>query len=127
MTNAHNSEPVVPAKGRFASFTVWIENLPSDCDLIGLDVRVGGEPATPCYIGPPESDGLQQLNVLLREVPRTGVLRLEILWNGDPVCEPASLRVIPARPAGPACDVGHRWHQHAVRIEYFFRVREGDH
>ena len=69
MTNAHNSEPVVPARGRFASFTVWLENLPADCDLIGLDVRVGGEPATPCYIGPPESDGLQQLNVLLREVP----------------------------------------------------------
>ena len=29
VTNAHNSEPVVPAKGRFASFTIWIENLPS--------------------------------------------------------------------------------------------------
>ena len=101
VTNAHNSEPVVPAKGRFASFTVWIENLSSDCDLIGLDVRIGGEPATPCYIGPPESDGLQQLNVLLREVPRTGVLRLEILWNGDPVCEPASLRVIPPGPLVP--------------------------
>ena len=47
---------------------MWLEYLPADCDLIGLDVRVGGVHAMPCYIGPPEADGLQQLNVLLREV-----------------------------------------------------------
>jgi SAM-dependent methyltransferase len=101
ITNAHNSEPVVPERGRFASFTVWLETFPADCDLIGLDVRVGGAGATACYIGPPESDGLQQLNVMLREVPRTGILPLEILCNGERVCEPASLRVIPPGPLVP--------------------------
>jgi ubiquinone/menaquinone biosynthesis C-methylase UbiE len=101
ITNAHNSEPVVPMQGRFASFTVWLEQLPQDCDLIGLEVRVGGWRATPCYIGPPEADGLQQLNVLLGEVERTGVLPLEILWNGYPICEPAGVRVIPPGPLVP--------------------------
>ena len=101
ITNAHNSEPVVPARGRFASFTVWLENLPADCDLIGLQALVGGSPATPCYIGPPETDGLQQMNVLLGDVSQTGILPLEVLWNERPICEPASLRVIPPGPAVP--------------------------
>ena len=101
ITNAHNSEPVVPTRGRFASFTVWLEFLPQDCDLIGLEVLVGGAKSTPCYIGPPEADGLQQLNVLLGEVDRTGVLPLEILWNVLPICETAGVRVIPPGPPVP--------------------------
>ena len=101
VTNAHNSEPVVPMRGRFASFTVWVEYLPQDCDLISLEVLAGGSKATPCYIGPPEGDGLQQVNVLLGHVDRTGVLPLEILWNGSPVCETANVRVIPPGPPVP--------------------------
>jgi SAM-dependent methyltransferase len=101
ITNAHNSEPVVPLRGRFASFTVWLEDLPQDCDLIGLEILVGGSPATPCYIGPPEPDGLQQLNVLLGGVDRTGVLPLSIRWNGNPICETAGVRVIPPGPLVP--------------------------
>ena len=57
--------------------------------------------ATPCYIGPPEADGLQQLNVLLGNVDRTGMLPLEILWNGSPVCADAGVRVIPPGPLVP--------------------------
>ena len=101
VTNAHNSEPVVPAQGPVRLVHGLDRKSSADCDLIGLDVRVGGEPATPCYIGPPESDGLQQLNVLLRKSREPVFCRLEILWNGDPVCEPASLRVIPPGPLVP--------------------------
>ena len=101
ITNAHNSEPVVPTRGRFASFTVWLEYLPQDCDLIGLEVLVGGVKSIPCYIGPPEADGLQQLNVLLGDVERTGVLPLEILWNGAPICPAAGVRIIPPGPSVP--------------------------
>lgn len=100
-TNAHNSEPVVPARGRFASFTLWLEDLPHNCDLLNIEVRVGGVPATPCYIGPPEADGLQQLNVLLPAVEETGLLPLELGWNGAPLADPTSLRVIPPGPFVP--------------------------
>lgn len=100
-TNAHNSEPVVPARGRFASFTLWLEDLPHNCDLMNLEVRAGGVPATPCYIGPPEADGLQQLNVLLPAVESTGLLPLELSWNGEPLADPTSLRVIPPGPLVP--------------------------
>lgn len=101
ITNAQNSEPVVPARGRFASFTIWLDNFPDYCDLLSLDVRIGDNQAIPCYIGAPEADGLQQVNVLLRGESRTGMLPLEILWNGQPVCEPVSLRIVPRGPSVP--------------------------
>ena len=101
VTNAHNSEPVVPIRGRFASFTIWLEEFPEDCDLIDLQVFVGGAEARPCYIGPPEADGMQQLNVLIRDAGRTGVLPLEVLWRGVPLSEAATLRVIPPGPPVP--------------------------
>ena len=101
ITNAHNSEPVAPARGRFASVTAWIENLPADADLLTIGTHIGGEAAVPCYIGPREADGLQQLNILLPQLPRTGLLPLELTWNGDPLCEPRPVRVIPPGPAVP--------------------------
>jgi hypothetical protein len=101
LTNAHNSEPAAPASGRFASATAWVEHLPADCDLNHLNVQVGGLDAAPCYIGPPENDGLQQLNFLLPKSVRTGLVPVELAWNGQRLCEPVYLRVIPAGPQVP--------------------------
>jgi SAM-dependent methyltransferase len=101
ITNAHNSEPVAPASGRFASITAWLENLPANCDLNNLEVRVGNVHATPCYIGPPEPDGLQQLNILLPKLARTGLAPVEFLLRGVPLCATRFLRVIPPSPSVP--------------------------
>lgn len=101
ITNAHTGEPVLPARGRFASFTVWMEDLPQDCDLVGLQASVGGVPVTASYIGLPERDGLQQLNFILQREMRTGMQPLEILWNGQRLCPPSTLRVIPQGPMVP--------------------------
>ena len=88
-------------RGPFAAFTILFQDLPADCDLAALEVRTGGRPAVPSYIGVPERDGLQQLNVLLGDVDRTGVLPLEVFWNGQPLCDPATVRVVPAGPFVP--------------------------
>jgi SAM-dependent methyltransferase len=101
LTNAFNSEPAAPASGRFASATAWVEFLPSDCDLNHVTVRVDGTDATPCYIGPPENDGLQQFNFLLPKQVRTGLVTVELLWNRQRLCDPAWLRIIPAGPQVP--------------------------
>ncbi|MGH9631906.1 MAG: class I SAM-dependent methyltransferase [Bryobacteraceae bacterium] len=101
ITNAHNSEPVAPARGRFASVTLWMECLPWNCDLNHMDVRVAGRKAFSTYIGPPEPDGLQQLNVMLPEVGRTGLVVVDLTWNGEKLCEPSKLRVIPPGPPVP--------------------------
>jgi ubiquinone/menaquinone biosynthesis C-methylase UbiE len=101
ITNAFNSEPVAPASGRFSSITLWMEDLPADCDLNSLDVRIGNSRATACYIGPSEGDGLQQVNVLMPRVERTGLLPVQVLWNDIELCDTKPLRVVPPAPAVP--------------------------
>ncbi|HUS08165.1 MAG TPA: class I SAM-dependent methyltransferase [Bryobacteraceae bacterium] len=101
VTNAHSSEPVAPTRGRFASITIWLENLPPNADLNHLEVFVNGEKGFPCYIGPREADGLQQLNVMLPPLQTTGLLAIGLQWNGRLLCAPGRIRVIPPGPEVP--------------------------
>jgi SAM-dependent methyltransferase len=101
ITNAHSSEPVAPTRGRFASITLWIENLPVACDLNHLDVTIGGLRAFPCYIGRKEADGLQQLNVMLPSLVETGLLPITVTLEGVAICPAATVRVIPPGPQVP--------------------------
>jgi len=101
ITNANSSEPVAPCRGRFASISIWVENLPPDAGLGQLHVMVGSSLGTICYIGPPDSAGLQQVNVLLPELEATGLLPVEMLWLGRRISPPATLRVIPPGPSVP--------------------------
>lgn len=103
---ALTGEPVVPQSGRFAFASFRIARLPAGCDLVGLEVKFDGIAGTPCYLGPPEWDGTVQLNVLLPRGVRTGVVPVELLWLGKPLCPLAWLRVIPPGPVVPrVCSV----------------------
>ena len=99
--NCHTGEPMAPASGRFASISLWLEDLPSDFDLNHVEVRVDGLAATPTYIGPPQPDGLCQFNVILPPECRTGILRVEAAWLGKALCTPGCVRIIPAPPDVP--------------------------
>ncbi|MBZ5605444.1 MAG: methyltransferase domain-containing protein [Acidobacteriia bacterium] len=101
ITNANSSEPVAPSRGRFASISIWVENLPADAGLHHLQVTVGSSFGTVCYIGPPDKAGLQQINVILPELEATGLLPVAILWLGQRISPPATLRVIPPGPSVP--------------------------
>jgi ubiquinone/menaquinone biosynthesis C-methylase UbiE len=101
ITNANSSEPVAPSRGRFASISIWVEQLPADASLHHLRVLVGDSFGTVTYIGPADSAGLQQLNVILPELEATGLLPVEIQWLGRKISPPATLRVIPPGPAVP--------------------------
>src|SRR6202049_3344873 len=101
IVNAHSGEPIVPVRGRFACMGIWIEEMPEDCDLNQIDIEVEGEQAAPVYIGPSAFAGLWQLNAIMPEKGRTGLLPVEIFWFGEPLCEPAWMRVAPAGPAVP--------------------------
>ncbi len=65
ITNAHSYEPVAPKRERHAAISIWIENLPEDCDLNNLEVLVEGAPADPYYIGWPIAEGVRQVNAWL--------------------------------------------------------------
>ena len=101
ITNANSSEPVAPSRGRFASISIWLQNLPEDAGLHHLQVTVGSSFGTVCYIGPPDRAGVQQVNVILPELEATGLLPVEILWLGKRISPPATLRVIPPGPSVP--------------------------
>ena len=101
LTNAHSWEPVIPNRGRHAAISIWMRNLPPECDLNSLAVAIDSAPATLFYVGPPGVDGLQQVNAWLPNGVRTGLVPVEMFWNGQPLCEPATVRIIPAGPAVP--------------------------
>jgi SAM-dependent methyltransferase len=101
ITNALSSESLVPNSGRHAAIAIWIVNLPQECDLNTLDVRIDGRSGTLTYIGPPESGSLQQVNVALPANTRTGIVPVELLVDGTAVCPPSTVRVIPAGPLVP--------------------------
>ncbi len=101
ITNANSSEPVAPSRGRFASISIWVENLPAEAGLHHLQVTVGSSFGTVCYVGPPDNAGLQQINVLLPPLEETGLLPVEIKWLGQRISPPATLRVIPPGPSVP--------------------------
>jgi len=101
ITNAHSSEPLAPSRGRFASVSLWLEGLPREADLTTLEVRVGGALGELQYLGPPEYDGLQQLNVALPDGLASGLQPVAACWLGRPVAPAATLRVIPPGPLVP--------------------------
>jgi len=101
ITNSHSSEPVAPTRGRYASITAWIENLPDRCDINHMEASIGGEKAFICYIGPREHDGLQQVNIMIPPGVPTGLLPIDLLWNGKPLARRSAIRIIPAGPQVP--------------------------
>lgn len=101
ITNAFSSEPIAPNRGRFASISLWIDELPDECDLNHLTIKIGGEQAFATYIGPPEFDGLRQVNAYVPDDLNTGLQPVEVLWLDVPLCSPATLRIVPPGPPVP--------------------------
>ncbi len=102
--NAHTGDRVVPARGSLACCSVWVEHLPGAADLNALHARIDTTRVFGSYIGQPKN-GLTQVNFFLpaglRTGVRTGLVPLELVWHGQPLCAPAMLRVIPPGPAVP--------------------------
>lgn len=102
ITNTHSSEPGAPSRGRYASISLWVENLPADAGLHHLRVAVGDSLGNVTYIGPPMADGLQQVSVTLPDLEATGLLPVQLRWLDAPLAPLATLRVIPPGPSVPA-------------------------
>ncbi len=100
ITNADSSEPVAPARGRWASISAWIEGLPPLADLLSLDLQVAGQSANLTYLGRPEPDGLRQLNAILPAGLSTGLNPVQLFWQGKPLAE-SRLRIVPTPPPVP--------------------------
>jgi SAM-dependent methyltransferase len=101
ITSAFTSEPLVPDRGRHAIMAIWITGLDEVWDINWTRIHVDGAEATPVYFGPPDRDGLRQVNAMLPQGARTGLLPVELTGDGRLLAKPAMVRVIPAGPLIP--------------------------
>jgi SAM-dependent methyltransferase len=101
ISNALTGEAVAPLRGPLAALSLWVEGLPDEADLNHMTVTADGRACRLMYIGEPEKDGIAQVNVALPEGLRTGMVEVEIVWLGQPVAEPAWVRIMPAGPSVP--------------------------
>jgi SAM-dependent methyltransferase len=105
VTNAYTGEPLIPQHGRHAALSLWVNHLPPGCDLNSIEVLVEGEPGVPIYVGPADSEGLQQVNAWLPDRVRTGLVPVELQIlakdGGQPLRLSAIARVIPPGPLVP--------------------------
>jgi SAM-dependent methyltransferase len=99
--NALTGESVAPSAGIMAAISVWGNNLPADADLENLIVRVEGQSCRLSYIGPPEQDGVSYVNAILPENIRTGLVPVEVWWQGKLLFPPGWVRIMPPGPLVP--------------------------
>lgn len=101
VTNAYNSNPVIPIRGPFACASLWVEGLPLEADLNSLEVLVAGCRLKPHYISPTHRDGLQQVNVPIEASLPDGVVTGELAWFGQTISRPFLMRLVPPPPLIP--------------------------
>ena len=101
ISNALTGERVAPASGALAALSLWIENLPDDCDLLYMSIAADGRPCRITYIGPLEADGVSQVNAVLPAGLRTGLVPVEMRWLGELLCAPGWVRIMPPVPSVP--------------------------
>jgi SAM-dependent methyltransferase len=101
VSDAVTGEAAAPARGPLAALALLVEGLPDEADLNHATITVDGRPCRLMFIGAPEKDGIAQVNVALPADLRTGKLPVEIAWLGQPVADPAWVRIVPAGPSVP--------------------------
>ncbi len=101
ITNAYTGDSLISQRGRKAALAVWITDLAADADLNNIEILIDGAPGVPTYIGPADTQNLQQINAWLPDGVRTGLVPVEVRMNGQPVCPMAMARVIPPGPLVP--------------------------
>ena len=101
ITNAITGEAAAPVSGPMAALSIWIENLPPECDLNTLAIAADRRACRVSYVGEPAHDGVSQVNASLPDGVRTGLVPVEIFDAGEPLCPAAWMRLIPAGPPTP--------------------------
>ena len=96
ISNALTGEAVAPASGPMAALSLWIANFPPDADLITTKVTADGRECRLVYIGHPAADGITQVNLMLPEGVRTGLVPIAMTGGAS-----GWIRVIPPGPAVP--------------------------
>jgi ubiquinone/menaquinone biosynthesis C-methylase UbiE len=65
LTASDHREAVVPQRGRSAAISLWLSDLPDDCDLLDLKVAIDSVEQRGCWLSPKMGASGYQLNVML--------------------------------------------------------------
>lgn len=101
VTDTFTADVVVAQSGRYASASVWVLGPTEDADLNRLRVLIDGQAVAPCFIGKDVPKNPTQVNVYLPPGVRTGVVPVQLTFDGEPISDVAPMRVIPAGPLVP--------------------------
>lgn len=94
VTSTTSSENRVPARGRGAAVSLWIDGLPAACHLGNLLVAFDGFSQRGCYLSPADSGGACQLDARLPPGLSSGPISVGLVWDGKAVSERHSIIVL---------------------------------
>lgn len=102
VTAASSGKRSVPARGREAAVSLWIEGMPEASDLAVLAAGFDGVLAPGCYISPIGKNGGCQFDVVLPRGVRTGSVPVTLHHHeGAIIAGPVPMEVTPGPPWEP--------------------------
>jgi SAM-dependent methyltransferase len=101
VTAASGAGVRVPARGREAAVSLWIDGFPENGDLAQFAVSFDQQPQLGCYLSPVSASGGCQLNAFLPQGLKHGRVAVGLLYDDRPVGNPHTIEVIPAQPPNP--------------------------
>jgi len=101
VTAASGGHSVVPARGRDAAVSLWLEGLPPGGHLGNLDIHFHDAAAPGCYLSPLSPTGACQLNARLPRGLAPGRYSVGLAWEGRFLGAFAGLEVTAPPPRRP--------------------------
>ncbi len=101
VTNTWTEDSLAPRSGRFASASLRGLDLPNEADLNRLRVEVNGVSTAPNFVGEYVWGGPTQVNFFFPPNVRSGVATVQLLLDGKPISDQATIRIIAEAPMVP--------------------------
>ena len=101
VTDTTNGERRIPARGREAAVSLWIDGFPEDGDLAEFPVFFGDRLQTGCFVSPVSESGGCQLNARLPNDVQPGTVPVRLSYRGTPISDACEIEVVPGPPRNP--------------------------
>jgi hypothetical protein len=94
VTSAGGPEPRVPARGRDAAVSLWVDGMPGSASLADCSVWFGNREQLGCYLSPVAENGGCQLNARLPDGLTPGQYEVQLKVRSQPVADAHRVTVV---------------------------------
>jgi hypothetical protein len=101
VTAANGPEPRIPARGRDAAVSLWIDGMPGNASLADCAVRFGDLEQSGCYLSPISDSGGCQLDARLPDGVAPGEYEVQLTVCGQPALNAHGVTVLEPEPWKP--------------------------